>query len=230
MKRPIAHTVGQRGENLVAGIFLKHGWIVERFTSDYGYDFLLQQTQNDVVVPAFAMLQVKTLQRCRSSAVKIRLKTSHIIYWTLTPIPVWLAVVDLEAGTAYLVTAVDILEALKRRARQSWKASNSTIITVDRRSRLSSKRLRDLEASLREYWSALRDLWQRAKQLSSVDQTSYVSWSLSNSALQGVIIREAFLRAELGDQRAASLLHRAAIDPLTCHTSESPDPPQLPSG
>ena len=57
-------------ENLVAGIFLKNGWIIEPFTSDYDYDFLLQQTENDVVVPAL-LAPGKALQYCRSSNVKI---------------------------------------------------------------------------------------------------------------------------------------------------------------
>lgn len=108
MRRPLQHETGELGELRVAQCFIEHGWIVNKLHSDYGFDYLVQPVDGQVVLPQFALIQVKSV-RSRHRSGGVRVSPKHMELWHSCPIPCFLVIVDLLDGWIYIRDAKAIL-------------------------------------------------------------------------------------------------------------------------
>ena len=103
MKRPNTHKAGDLAENMVEQAFLRNNWIVNRQDSDYGFDLFVQYLEPASGTNS-ALIQVKALMstpKWKDGRFVYRLERRYVQYWNLTPEPVYLCIVDIEASRIF---------------------------------------------------------------------------------------------------------------------------------
>lgn len=171
MKRPDSHKAGDLAENLVEQAFLRHNWIVNAQSSDYGYDFFVQYHEPDGGAIS-ALLQVKALmsgiKRWRDNSFLYRLESRYAEFWVKTVEPVYLCIVDIPTGRIFAVSGLDVWAAVsKNMARQT------SAIPIPERAELNSNRFVKILAEVRDWWVPIRFVMGRFFQPSTPGLTTY---------------------------------------------------------
>ena len=156
MRRPKQHLSGELGENQVARLLLEQGWIVQKLYSDYGFDYLIQRTQDGEVTTDFAFIQVKTSQSSSSGLGKIcRVQTKHLKLWQESPIPCFIALVHLPAGHVYLLDCKAVVQSLGFNSTISV-SPRSFAVPFTPAAELDDERLRRLAGWVSAHWITVR--------------------------------------------------------------------------
>jgi hypothetical protein len=100
LKRPEQHRIGELGELQTAEAFVHAGWIVQKLSSDYGFDLLIQRVEGEKVTGDLALIQVKATGRLSPgelpSESNISIDPRHQELWDSTPVPTFLVLVDVN--------------------------------------------------------------------------------------------------------------------------------------
>lgn len=161
MIRPREHRIGDAGEFLVAHVFVQYGWIVEKLNSDYGFDFLLQRVEGEIVTGDFALLQVKAtesgdaLGMGRPPALKVTAK--HRQLWESTPIPTFLVLVDLNEERLFIADCRRSLTDMKQEVIGSaLPKDGSRRLRPDQFLLLTKESASQIAADVADYWTRIR--------------------------------------------------------------------------
>ncbi len=226
MKRPRAHEVGDIAENIVAGAFLDHGWIVNRMTSDYGYDLLVSQLPTAKGPHSFSLVQIKGTDRQldlnSEGNFSFRLATDHVKYWSETPIPVYICIVNVSTKAIWAFSKEDVVRALDNRVGEKWKNSVRATIRVNNRSLLTSERAEEIRNDVLNAWDQLRELSLTAAKAASLGAILYVSWLYGVQALQKFKYIQSKLSEILGN-KGDEILFQGLVGDQAEHSSETSD-------
>ena len=165
MKRPETHRAGDLAENMVEQAFLRNNWIVNRQDSDYGFDLFVQYLE-PAGGPNSALIQVKGLMsspKWKDRRFAYRLERRYVQYWNLTPEPVYLCIVDIEASRIFANNTLhlDI---------DSNVHAKSVSIPIAETSELTAKRFGEIVSEVRGWWAPVRFLKARYSS-SAIDPT-----------------------------------------------------------
>jgi len=85
---------------------LSSGWVINKLHHDYGFDYVAQPVEEEIVTNDLALFQVKAraspLRWDSQQSSTIRLMSADLRRWSRVPLPAYLAVVDLSTEEIYL--------------------------------------------------------------------------------------------------------------------------------
>lgn len=162
MKRPEQHRIGEWGELHVAATLVQHGWIIEKLQSDYGFDFLIQRTVNDLVTGDFALVQVKASrsQTNLGSLPSFRIAQGHVALWESVPLPAFLIVASSESKECFLLNCKVVAKSIAARCVKVG-LKDSHFMRVTKSDALDEARFRQLNADVAAYWEDFRGVAAR---------------------------------------------------------------------
>jgi hypothetical protein len=160
MKRPSQHLTGELGEMQVAQRLVEHGWIVTKLHSDYGFDFLIQRVEGEIVTSDFALIQVKAVQaRVRKAKQSYqrtcRIFSKHLRLWYSCPLPCFLALVS--AGKIYILDSKAVIRDLRFHENDDGVKERSFSISFPQGTELGSPQIDQMKKSVEEYWADFRN-------------------------------------------------------------------------
>ena len=197
MKRPRSHQVGELAENFAVSQFLEEGWIVNRCQVDYGYDFLLHRLPTRTIPHLFAFLQVKGTESDLGSAeingFKFRFDIDHLLFWRETPMPVYVAIVELPKRRMFVVNTAELTRALLETGRRPWQSQKSHTFVLPPETLFDGYREYCICEELATYWERMQQTWKTAMcgpvigpQVYRLDAT--VCWAMQQvEGLQSII-------------------------------------------
>jgi|SRR3954466_2185944 len=157
MKRPRQHQIGDIGEQRTAHAFVQYGWIVQKLHSDYGFDFLLQRVDKEMVTGDFALLQVKATEaaiRPETENPSSLLHAKHKRLWKSTLIPIFLILVDLRDDRLFIagsdMRGLDGGNDGMEKRLQHVRPDQFMLLTDESASQLTT--------DVAKYWAKLKDL------------------------------------------------------------------------
>ncbi len=154
--RPRSHVDGEIGELLFSELMIRRGWLVTKLTPDYGFDFLGQPVENDVVTTNFVLFQVKsharTLKVRRDGARSLRLAAAYIDFWRGLPVPAFLVAAELPTGRIFVTNCQHVASTKPPSPRRTMT------VNFDSSSELTVEHDLRIRKALHSYWNEWRSV------------------------------------------------------------------------
>jgi hypothetical protein len=218
MKRPSQHRTGEIGELEVAQRLTESGWIVTKLHADYGFDFLIQRVEGETVTSDFALVQVKAVQTPGNPSTNrgspaCRLWSRHLSLWESSPIPCFLAVVDISVRQIYLLDSKTVIKDLGYQGKDDQPHERSYTVYLPVSSLLDLAQLKKASDAVARYWSEVRKVMLVANGFKVGDVSAIAFLPLMWNSFLGAILgfkhkprdllaMNSRLRPLVGDQHA----------------------------
>jgi hypothetical protein len=111
MERPPAHVAGDLGELAFERALTRESCVPNKLHRDYGYDYLAHVMDGNTVTAHVALFQVKT-GRAADSNFHLRLEARHLTEWANSPVPTFLAAVELNTERVFVISCHDLANDL----------------------------------------------------------------------------------------------------------------------
>jgi hypothetical protein len=128
-RRTRAHIIADLSVNHVEKRVLQCGWIVQRFSPDYGFDLMMTTfNRRGEIENGDVRLQIKATDSikmiARRQAIAVRVEWRDRVYWLNEPLPVILVIYDATTDCAWWVY---LNQALRAEGRAGAKTAKLTI-------------------------------------------------------------------------------------------------------
>ena len=128
-RRTRAHIIADLSVNHVEKRILQCGWIVQRFSPDYGLDLLMTTfNRQGEIENGDVRLQIKASDSIKivssKKAIAVRVEWRDMVYWLNEPLPVSLVIYDAKADRAWWIY---LNETLRNEGRTGGAVAKLTI-------------------------------------------------------------------------------------------------------
>lgn len=130
-KRPKQHVTDDRAVDVIRAAFHRQGWVFRELPHDYGIDAEVEiRDRNEQMTGALLRFQIKGNSSTRAiSTGRIRVKLTSIRYWTISPIPVFMARVVPDDESVQVINVKDFLR--ERGLEDHVQTSRNRTCTID---------------------------------------------------------------------------------------------------
>jgi hypothetical protein len=128
-RRTRSHIIADLSVNHVEKHVLQCGWIVQRFSPDYGLDLMMTTfDRRGEIENGDVRLQVKATDSIKvlagRKAIAVRVEWRDMVYWLNEPLPVILVIYDAKSDRAWWIY---LNQALREEGRAGTTTANLTI-------------------------------------------------------------------------------------------------------